>query len=234
MKKSTLVIIATLLLQLSYGQVVIKRDTIYPPEEDKKEVVESKQESYPRVETLFQNQKSFGGYLGISMGYTQIDGEEAFTVGGRTMFVANHYIGIGFGGKGFMTMPRSDSLHTYNGDNYYGSKTYIANAGGYGGIYIEPVVLSLKPIHVSLPVLLGAGGIVNEIWTDGSDPSTTSSSAFFICEPGLDVEFNIATWFRIGVGASYRFTSKIEGLAEASPYLLEGANYGITFKFGWF
>lgn len=240
MKKVTIAIITIFMCQAAISQVLIKRDTIYP-EQQPKEVAKSEsiKPQKPKVETLFQDQKSFGGYLGISMGYTQIDGEEAFTAGGRVMFVANHYIGIGFGGRGFMTMPRTDSLrYTYrdgsSSDYSYGTTTYIANAGGYGGLYIEPVVLSLKPIHASFPILLGAGGIVNEIWDDGPDPSTHTSSAFFIVEPGIDVEFNIATWFRIGIGASYRLTSKIEGLAEASPYLLEGLNAGLTFKFGYF
>lgn len=239
MKKFTFTIITVVLCQITFSQVLIKRDTIYPDQEPKEVAKsESVKEQKPRVETLFQDQKSFGGYLGINMGYTTIDGEDAFIAGGRAMFVANHYIGIGFGGKGFMTMPKEDSLRiTYRDGSRspgYGTTTYISNAGGYGGLYIEPVLYSLKPIHVSFPIMIGAGGVVSEIWSDDWEYSKSTSSAFFIIEPGVDVEFNIAQWFRIGLGASYRVTTNVDGLAQRPSNLMEGVNYGVTFKFGWF
>lgn len=239
MKKITILMLSMFMLQLSHSQVLVKRDTIYPDKEEPKEVAKTEPVNQrPKVETLFQDQKSFGGYLGINMGYTQIDGEDAFIAGGRAMFVANHYIGIGFGGKGFMTMPKEDSITITDrsgNDHYTGlTSTYISNAGGYGGLYIEPVLYSLKPVHVAFPIMIGAGGIVSEIWSDDWSGTKSTSSAFFIIEPGVDVEFNIAQWFRIGLGASYRITSRVEGLSQRPADLMEGFNYGLTFKFGWF
>ena len=32
-------------------------------------------------------------------------------------------------------------------------------AGGYGGIFIEPILGGTKPVHVSFPVLFGVGGV---------------------------------------------------------------------------
>lgn len=228
MKRTTILISTLLIFQLAFSQVLIKRDTIYPKQVPKEVAKSTPINTRPKVETLFQDQKAFGGYLGINMGYTKINGDDAFIAGGRVMFVANHYIGIGFGGKGFMTMPTTDTAYDFF------TTTYIANVGGYGGMYIEPVLYSLKPIHISFPILIGAGGIVTEVWSDDWLLTKLSTSAYFLVEPGIDAEFNIAQWFRIGVGASYRLTSKTEGLAERPSDLLNGLNYNLTFKFGWF
>lgn len=216
MKKITLIISACLLLQYSYAQVLVKRDTIYPEQESQDTSIEKK-EPKKEVETLFQSQKGFGGYFGLTMGYSNINGQDALVAGGRFMFVANHYLGIGIGGKGFVTTPMSiiDEVYTYS-------------AGGYGGLYLEPVILSLKPVHIAIPILIGGGGIYNEYIVNYTE------SAFFIIEPGIDVELNIAKWFRIGLGASYKFTSKLESLPNQPTDLLNGFNYGLTFKFGWF
>lgn len=232
MKHLLTIVITIFLFQLSYGQKVIKRDTIYP--EEQTQTFKSK---LPKsdVETLFPNQKSFGGYYSVSMGYSLIDNKDAVVVGSRLMMVTNHYLGIGFGGKAFIASPTKIKYDDQS------ASTYITLGGGYGGMFIEPVLYSLKPVHVAFPILVGAGGVIKDQWTEDFDSydhrrhSEDIGSVYFIVEPGIDVEFNIAKWFRIGLGASYRVTSEITGLGDdAAGNLLEGFNYGMTFKLGWF
>lgn len=235
MKALTLISALLLFCHIGYGQILVENNKMYSEEDSIKEV---KQKNQNQPETLFKSQSSFGGYLGLSFGYTEINGKAALNTGGRLMFVANHYLGIGFGGKGFITSPEES---IYNGDNPNITTIYTATTGGYGGLYLEPVLFSLKPIHLSFPVLIGAGAMAESKWNNTTwndyyytTGNTTVSSVFFVAEPGVDLEFNIAKWFRIGLGASYRITSNVEGLTETTAEPQNGFNYNMTFKMGWF
>lgn len=214
-----------------YGQELIESKTHYTEEEEQEEIAKN------QPQTLFGNQASFGGYGAFSFGYMDYDGSPAFVSGGRFMFVANHYLGIGFGGKGFVSNTNTEP-YISNGNSY---NRYTYNYGGYGGLYLEPVIKSMNPIHVAFPLLLGAGAIGESIWSNEHDEfdsfhdyETGVSSVFFVAEPGIDIEFNIATWFRISLGAAYTFTSDIEGIPGMEPKSMNGFNYNMTFKMGWF
>lgn len=233
----TLGLISTLLLicHIGFGQILVENKKMYSDEDSTKEIKQAKSN---QPETLFNDQASFGGYFGFTFGYTEVDGNPALQSGGRLMFVANHYLGIGFGGKGFVTNPQEVP---YYGTNPNITNLYKATSGGYGGLYLEPVIFSLKPVHLSLPILIGAGAMGESTWSNTAwddyyyhDGATNVSSVFFVAEPGIDLEFNIAKWFRIGLGASYRITSDVEGLTEISAEPQNGFNYNMTFKMGWF
>ena len=240
MKTIVLTIVLALLIQLGYGQQLIESQKMYSTTESMtKDNVKHFDHNKNQPETLFNNQQSFGGYVGFSMGYGILDGQSALVTSGRVMVVANHYLGMGFGGKGFVTNPTETPYAVANDPNV--NTLYVSKTGGYGGFYVEPVLLSMKPIHLSFPILLGAGAIAeakwdNTIWDADYDYESSQivSSAFFVIEPGIELEFNIAKWFRIGLGASYILTSDINGLTENGAEPMQGFNYGMSFKMGWF
>jgi len=216
MKKLTLLFTAILIFQISNGQTLVKRDTIYPA----KDTTQVQKVEQDEIQTLFKKEKGYGGYFGFSVGYTNIEGENAVVGSVRFMFVANHFLGIGFGGKGFSTIPED--------------KTFLYS-GGYGGLYLEPVLWALKPVHVSFPMLIGGGGVYSEYTVfDPWEGYIYGSKGFFIFEPGASVVFNISKWFQIDLGASYKLTSNIEGLLDRPENMLRGFNYEVTFKFGKF
>lgn len=234
MKNLLFTIVFACVALVSYGQELVETKTLYTEEQEKEELDEIKRN---QPQTLFGSDNSFGGYAAFSFGYKDYNGNAAFVSGGRLMFVANHYLGIGFGGKGIVsnteTIPYAE-----NGSNH---NRYTYNYGGYGGLYLEPVLMSMKPIHVTFPILLGAGAIGESTWDDDyndiisyGDYGTGVSSVFFVAEPGVDIEFNIAKWFRISLGASYTFTSDIEGIPNMDTNAMNGFNYNMTFKMGWF
>ena len=70
-------------------------------------------------------------------------------------------------------------------------------AGGYGGIFIEPILGGLKPVHVAFPVLFGVGGAglvrhyASGFWNHPRYDST-KGDFFFIVEPAVELEFNLA------------------------------------------
>lgn len=192
--------------------------------------------------TLFgSSQMTHGGYGGMSINYSQLDGEDALLVGARGAWIINHGIGIGLGGYGITNNINRD---------LYGDGYQYQLAGGYGGLLIEPIIGAKSPVHISIPVLIGAGGItyVNNSWTGSSQlPHNNNyysldSQAFFVVEPGVELELNMVKFFRIALGAYYRYTSDVTltyfkinsaELVTENPDL-KGFSFGVTLKFGKF
>lgn len=166
------------------------------------------------------------------MAYSQIDGKDAFVTGARGAFIFDHSFAIGLGGYGFIN---NLDYHTY----FDNKPLDYTLAGGYGGIFIEPIVGGKKPVHLSFPVLFGVGAaslIEDHGWNswDHVDPfNELDRDLFFVIEPAVEVEFNVARFFRTAAYISYRYTSNLE-LYETDEDVLQGLNFGVTFKFGKF
>jgi hypothetical protein len=188
-------------------------------------------ENTGEIQTLFSNQKSLGFYGSFSIGYSQINSKDALVSGGRAGMIFNHSTAVGIAGYGFVNNLDSYRWHDDNVLKY-------SLAGGYGGIFIEPIVGGLKPVHVAFPVIFGMGGIA-QVRNYGPGYwefpyyDTPESDLFFIVEPGVELEFNLARFFRTAAALSYRFTSDVE-LFEVDPHVLHGLHFGLIFKFGKF
>lgn len=204
------------------------------------------------VKTIFNNNNnsSNGGYGALMIGYSQISNKDAILIGGRGAWIIDHNFGLGIGGYGFMTDPQMDPYitNTITG----GSSKYQIN-GGYGGLLLEPIIGAKKPVHLSIPILIGAGGIAYTKHWENSDfdnydykDTYEDSDAFFVIEPSLELEFNMIKFMRVALYASYRYTSNIDlkydetrdNLPDpnqiGSSDMLRGMNYGIVLKFGRF
>jgi hypothetical protein len=184
-----------------------------------------------QIQTIFSKDKSNGAYGAFTFAYSQIDGKDAFISGGRLAFIFDHSLAIGAGGYGFVN---NLDYHSYYGNYPLG----YSLAGGYGGIFIEPIVGGTKPVHVSFPVLLGAGGVAlieNYGWQywEGYPFNDMDHDAFFVIEPAVELELNLTRWFRAAAALSYRYTSNIE-LYQTDADVLRGLNFGLTCKFGKF
>lgn len=181
-----------------------------------------------QISTIFSRGRSNGGYGALSFSYSEIDGKDAFLMGARGSWIIDHGFAIGLGGCGFI-----------NDVNYHHwAETNLNDnlAGGYGGIYLEPIIAPRLPVHISIPVLLGVGGIsyVDNPNNWGNWPyENTRSDAFLVFEPSVELEFNMTRHLRMAGTIGYRFTSKIE-MENVNPDLLEGTNIGLIMKFGKF
>ena len=193
-----------------------------------------------------ENQKlANGGYGAFSVGWTQIEDKNAMIIGGRGAWIANHHFALGLAGYGFFN-------DFYNGGDYDPGSYFLA--GGYGGLFIEPIVAPMSPVHVSFPIIFGMGGVTATPYNDmyynhGGyyyDNYYYDTDAFFVFQPGIEAEFNIVKFFRIAIGTSYRFTDGIylhykylddnnhEHSKTISTTALDSFNASISFKFGWF
>lgn len=191
----------------------------------------------PEIKTLFGSSgiRSNGGYGGVTTGYTRVGDRDAIMIGGKGAWIVNHSIGIGLAGYGFLSEYKFDSQLS---DDYQ-------LAGGYGGLMFEFIMSPKSPIHVSFPVTVGAGGVgyvQRNNFNRGNDfdPFDEDSQAFFVVEPGVELELNLVRFMRLAFGLSYRYTSDINltyessGEAIVGKDALKGFSGGITLKFGKF
>ena len=183
--------------------------------------------------TLFGDKNvSHGGYGAISFNYSQIDGKDAMLMGARGAWVIGHSFALGAGGYGFL-----NDYH-YN-PNLAGGRN-VNLAGGYGGILLEPIIFGKFPVHVSIPILIGGGGVAyTSTWNpypydyENFDLLVEDATGFLVVEPGLEIEINVVRFFRLALGGYYRYTSKIT-LYDTPSDVLNGWSAGITLKFGKF
>jgi hypothetical protein len=187
------------------------------------------------VRTVFSRNKSNGGYGAFTVSYSNIGGYDALVTGGRGAFIFDHALAFGLGGYGFVNNLDYDYYH--NGSN--GTNRDLSLAGGYGGFIIEPIIAGKSPVHLSFPILIGGGGVALvdmygwEYWGQPQPGYEYDYDAFFVIEPAVELEFNLARFFRLAAAVSYRHTSDIQ-LAQTEKDALRGFNYGLTFKFGKF
>ncbi|MEI6047750.1 MAG: hypothetical protein WCS03_02540 [Bacteroidota bacterium] len=181
------------------------------------------------IKTLLGHNRAGGGYGVFTAGYSKIDQRHAVLFGGRFGWLASHSIGVGIGGTGFINEFQYEPLLDRD----------VALTGGYGGFYIEPIFLPRSPVHLSFPILFGAGGISYVSKESGlNDNMIEDSEAFLLIEPAAELELNMTRFFRLAIGASYRFPTAFDvglsGTPIANAKSIKGMSYTISFKFGKF
>lgn len=185
------------------------------------------------IKTVFENkgERSKGAYLSFDYRLMQLENNGAFINGITIGSIIDHKVVIGFSGRAFEQQPTFDSKLK---ENY-------AFKGGYGGLYIQPIIGTKYPVHLTVPILLGGGGMAymqkNNI---NEDSNFEDIEGFFIANSGLEVEINLVKFLRITLGAYYQYTSSIDMLYYidnkpiVEPNFFNGLSYGVSIKFGKF
>lgn len=176
------------------------------------------------------NKVSHGGFGAFGVGYANIDGRDALTLNLRGAWVINHNMALGLSGTGFFN---NLDKATSNTRDYLG--------GGYGGFFFQPIIFPQWPVHISIPVVVGGGAVSTipyDYWDWNLPPYTQDYDVFFVVEPGIEIELNMAKFFRMGLGATYRYTNGVvmayPNGVEVSTRALDGFNFHLNFKFGKF
>ena len=185
------------------------------------------------MRTLLGPDTEHGVFFAGSMYGTKIDDQDGILVGGKIGWVIDHWFTLGAAGMGLANP-------VYLDDNT-GSDVSRGMRMGYGGLYFEPRILSEAPIHVSFPIIVGSGGAnftnSNEYYfnsqTNEWEPYEDEADAFFIVEPGVEIEINVARNFRLGLGGSYRYVEALN-LQNIESDALNGFSAGFTIKLGVF
>ncbi len=199
----------------------------------------SQKPQHRQVQTLMPESGGSGGYGAFSVGYTTVNNLDALEMGIRGAWIIGHGFALGFAGQGF-----TSDFTPIDGD-------YYALSGGYGGLLIEPIIFGWFPVHITLPLLIGGGGLASyatssDPWDyDNFYPTYGEYAAYFVGEVGIEVEFNMVRFFRLALYSNYRWTSALDmkpmdGLAPGQPFYtvnkdaLNGFSFGMRFKFGSF
>ncbi len=178
------------------------------------------------TQTLLGSDIRHGGFGGPVVKFTQVDGEFGVLVGGRGGWIINDSFVLGAGGYGLVNEGSFDNYFDVVGDRW---KLLM----GYGGLEMEYILRPNEVAHVSLAVLVGAGGVLwdpfgwdHHNWEDDVD-------AFFVAEPELNVLFNVTKHFRVGLGGSFRFVGDVE-LNTLDNGDIAGPAGVVTIKLGGF
>jgi len=205
---------------------------------------ESQKEEFKTLFAKSNGHINHGGYAAITIGYAEIDKRAALEIGGRLAWLINHQFAFGFAGKSFFN--DIDNASTDPANDYY-------LAGGYGGLFFQPIIFPKAPVHVSFPIILGVGGIAlypnepnnNYHWEEDYYHSDSyDSDVFLVFEPGVDVEFNMLRYMRMSLGVSYRFTNKVNLVyaydkdimnpTKIDDGVLNNLSINMAIMFGWF
>ncbi len=185
------------------------------------------------MKTLFNGQYHTGGYFSINFKGHNYFGEDVLMIGTKITGVINRTIGIGFEANAMLPSVEVSDFELTNLPEDGSFRPVI----GYGGLLIEPIILSNQPVHVTFPILFGAGWVGyirdwNEKVEEG-EKELLDDAVFFVFEPGVNLEFNLTRHTRLGLGVSYRATDNFE-LENTSLKAFNGINYNMQLKFGRF
>jgi hypothetical protein len=177
--------------------------------------------------TLLTGDVEHGGYGAPVVKFTQINDQFGLFVGARGGWIINHSIALGIGGYGL-----ANNIDW--GDRLSELKPRLMM--GYGGFEIEIILNSDDLIHFTFDALIGSGAV--NYWDDDYFGTAhwdkwETADVFFVAEPAFNVDMNITSFFRVGVGASYRFISGVETLGLSNEDL-SGFAGNVIFKFGSF
>lgn len=181
------------------------------------------------INTLFKKEKRDGFYWAYATGYSPINANHGLVFSARGGWIMDHWFAFGFTGTGFIN--NFDQLELYDYRQAAQSDLFSL-AGGYGGLFIEPIAFPLKAVHVSFPVVFGAGGL-SKINNYVYDDYLENTDLFYLIEPGVELEVNFTRWLRFALYGTWRFASDIQ-LENVSSNALENYTVGAIIKVGLF
>jgi hypothetical protein len=178
---------------------------------------------YAYDNNLIKQETEVGGFFTIESKKTEI--KDAFTlfIGGRAALLVGRNWAFGAGGYGVVNDPIPEEFK---------DEGLVKLRGYYGGFILEYIAWPEKVVHVAFPVLVGAGKV--EYKGSYRDSKTgDDSDTYFILEPGLNIQFNVMRFWRMDLGATYRYVSGCE-LGDVNDNDLSGMVGSLTFRFGKF
>ncbi len=178
----------------------------------------------PEPEVLLGGTGHNGGWGAPVVHVTTVRDRAAVFLGGRGGWLLDGRVTIGGGGFGLVTPVPAPPEAGKAGED-------LDLAMAYGGAWIEYTFTPLRLLHVSLGTLVGGGGISLN-WHGGGSYGS-GSDGFFVMEPALVAELNLAKNMRVNVGAAYRWIvgAQMPGLSYSD---VAGFSLVVAMKFGRF
>ncbi len=178
------------------------------------------------IETFQSGNYHNGGFFGLDFRYGQIEGENAAFGGGKAAYIMNRSLEIGVAGMLFYSEQENILFEDSN----------LGIGGGYGGLYVAPVIKPLKKVHLSIPIVLGAGAVGYDEDIRGQQGRlihVDDWDEIFMVQGGLNLVFNVTSFFQAEIGLHYLHTTDIE-LDMVRNLDITGLTGGFGLRFGRF
>lgn len=180
------------------------------------------QEAEPEV--LIKKTARHGGWGGPVVHISTVRDRAAVFLGGRGGWLLDGRFTIGGGGFGLTNrIPAPPAVEGPGED--------LELKMGYGGAWLEYTASPVRLLHVSVGALVG-GGSVSLAFRDGGSYGSRSDD-FFITEPAIVGELNLARAVRLDLGVAYRWIvgADMDGLSYSD---VAGFSAVAMLKFGKF
>ncbi len=186
------------------------------------------QNNSDEVMSIFSGGSEIKGFGAFEMKLTPIADRTSLFIGATGGVNVNKYFMLGVAGYGLAS-----------GTEISGEippKDLRLN-GGYGGLLVGFNIFSREVVHLSIPIVFGVGQMYitdPTFFSNSSDSDyTIENSAFMVVEPGANVVFNITSFFRLGMGGSYRYVQGLS-LTNLTDEQLLGWAINLNLRFGSF
>jgi hypothetical protein len=179
----------------------------------------------PEAEVLIPRSARHGGWGAPVMHVSSVRDRAAVLVGGRGGWLLDGRLTLGGGGMGLASEIAAPAAAQVPGERR------LDLAMGYGGGWIEYTFSPLRLVHVSVGALVGGGGVSLKFRHGGSYGS--GSDGFFVAEPTVAAELNLARLVRLDLGVAYRWIvgADMPGLSSSD---VAGVSGVVALKFGKF
>lgn len=188
--------------------------------------------------TLLRNGgRPTGGFFSPTVRVTEVNEQTAMMIGAQLAVVLGHQFNVGLVAN---VMLSEVELYGFSPQppQYYLPPPPRFLEMGYAGLLLEPVFFDKSLVHFTVPTVVGVGlGSRNyyRVWESGYyDYQMHKSDLFFVLEPGVNLEVNIARPLRLFAGGAYRFVLDSDLMYEKSDAALSGFSLNIGLKAGWF
>ena len=172
--------------------------------------------------TLLSDDVTVTGFGGLFMSLTQIEDNYVHMMGGGgAMIFAEKFF---FGGYG---LGMTTNMEASKGQFKEKEMDF-----GHGGLWLGFIFKNKSTIHPTLSTFVGWGNVSARSVTTGYTDRETFDN-FFVISPVLEIEINVAKFFRVGVGGTYHYYSNIN-FSDYSDKDFSSPGAYLSLKFGEF
>jgi hypothetical protein len=183
------------------------------------------------IKTIFNEDVThISGFGGPMMNFSTFDKNFSFFMGGGGGVLLNHK--LYFGGMGYgMTTPSKIPQSKFEELGLFENGSYSLNFG-YGGLWAGYIIGWKSPIHLNCSFFGGWGDVTLDQDNSILDLYLPSDEVFVFI-PTVEIELNITQFFRIGIGANYRYVADVN-LVGYNDLNFSSPSAVLNFKFGSF
>lgn len=183
------------------------------------------------IKTIGGGENHIGAFIAFDFKTSTFLNEQILMSGMRLGIISNRSFAIGVEGFGVLPTTQYDQIDPAQN---------VVLTGGYGGLFVEPILFSNQAIHFSFPVSAGAGWLgyldSTDLWDHNYDYNSNGpidQDVFLYVEPRAQVEINVSKNLRFDFGVSKRFVSDLD-LQNTKANAFNKPNYYFGLKLGRF